>query len=609
MSPAAGCAAALACSVLICLMQLYIQQGSLFEALKVYLQQPLLFALNGFPVVCLLAAGWMISGSLFGSAAFSALLFGALSYANLLKIEGREDPVVPADITLLREAMDAVADYSLNMHWGKLAALAALIAVFIALAVFVRSPKLRPASRIAALLAIALGFSASLPLAYSKEGLYNSFKVPYRYNIAEVFNTLGFNYCFLYNLGLYRADAPEGFSKAEFAQLDAAGQAAGRIPAFRPDVYIVMCEAFTDLADEPCFAYTEEDSPLRAYHEAVSKNAVSGHMLVANYGAGTANTEFDVLTGMQTNLVGDTSSFRLVHRNTKSLASVFAGAGYSSFFMHPGESWFYNRNSVYKYFGISDQTFKEAFDESDYKGVMISDAAFLDELKQDIESRAADAPLFAYTVTIENHQAYNYGKLGIDTPYAPLADGIELSQAAADSISTYMEGVKDGSEMLLEFCEYLDTLDRPSMVVFFGDHRPNLGTAPAELGLDYNSFTSLENTVETFKVPFMIRVNEAYINEHSSFNSDIRSLALTAYDGKPLICANYLGSVILELIGFEGRDAFFDELMSLRRELPVIKSLQSCYMTADGTLTAGLDARLKDRLAFIHRWMYYRLKY
>lgn len=600
-------AAALACSAVICLMQLYIQQGSLFAALEVYLQQPLLFILNGFPVVCLVAAGWLIGGSVFGSAAFSALLFGALSYANLLKIEGREDPVVPSDITLLREAADAVADYSLNMHWEKLAALAALIALFAVLAVFVKSAGLKPAARIAGVLVIALGFGASIPLVYSKEGLYNGFKVPYRYNIAEVFNTLGFNYCFLYNLGLYKVDAPDGFDRAEFAALDDAGEKG--VPQFRPDVYIVMCEAFTDLAEEPCFAYSEEDSPLRAYHEAVSKNALSGHMLVANYGAGTANTEFDVLTGMQTNLVGDTSSFRLIHKSTKSLYSVFADAGYYSFFMHPGESWFYNRNSVYKYFGVSDQTFKEAFDESDYKGVMISDAAFLDELESDIEARAGRAPLFAYTVTIENHQAYNYGKLGVETTYAPLADGIELSQAAADSISTYMEGVKDGSEMLLEFCEYLDTLDRPSVVVFFGDHRPNLGTAPAELGLDYNSFTSLENTVETFKVPFMIRVNEAYINERPSFNDDIRSLGLAEYEGRPLICANYLGSVVLELIGFKGRDAFFDELMTLRRELPVIKSLQSCYMTADGSLTDSLDGGLQASLDRIHRWMYYRLKY
>ncbi len=610
MNWALSCGAALLSSVIICLLQLYIQQGSMFAALKVYCEQPLLFILNGFPVVAVVALGWMACGSVFASASFSALLFGLLSYANLLKIEGREDPVVPSDITLLREAADAVADYSLNMHWEKVAALVLVVIVFALLAVKIRSASLKPAVRIIAALVVALGFTASLKVAYSKEGIYNNFKVPYRYNIAEVFNTLGFNYCFLYNLGLYKVDAPEGFDKAEIAALEASLQVPAQEPGFRPDVIIIMCEAFTDMADEPCFAYSEADSPLRAYHEACAKNALSGHMLVANYGAGTANTEFDVLTGMQTNMVGDTSSFRLIHRSTKSLASVFADAGYYDFFMHPGESWFYNRNSVYKYLGMSDQTFKEAFDESDYKGQMISDAAFLDELKADMEQRADKAPLFAYTVTIENHQSYWYGKLGVDTPYAPLAEGLEISQASADSISTYMEGVKDSSEMLLDFCEYMDGLERPTMVIFFGDHRPNLGQAPAELGLNYNDFSSLENTVETFKVPFMIRVNDAYVQARgTAFEDDAAALELAEYDGSPLICANYLPSVILELIGFGGRDPFFDHLMSLRRELPVIKTLQDCYLTKEKGLTDSLDKELQDTLELTHRWMYYRLKY
>ncbi len=612
MGWALSCAAVLACSAAVCVMQLVIQQGGALGLLKGYMQQPLLFVLNGFPVVAVMTLGWMACGNVFYSAAFSTFVFGAASYANLLKIEGREDPLVPSDITLLREAASAVAEYSLDMHWWKLALAALLLAVFVFLGTRVKSASLKPVVRVTAALVVVLGFGASLKVAYSRESLYNNFKVPYRYNIAEVFNTLGFNYCFLYNLGLYKVDAPQGFDKAEIAALEKS-ELPG-VPEFRPDVIIIMCEAFTDLADEACFTYTEEENPLKAYHEAVSRNAVSGHLLVPNYGAGTANTEFDVLTGMQTNMVGNTSSFRLIHKSTKSLASVFADAGYYDFFMHPGESWFYNRNSVYKYLGIDDQTFKDAFDESDYKGQMISDAAFLDELRKELADRADRAPLFAYTVTIENHQSYWYGKLGVDTPYAPLADGLELGGASADSISTYMEGVKDSSEMLLNFCNYMDTLERPTLVVFFGDHRPNLGSAPAELGLNYNDFTTLENTVDSFSVPFMIRANDAYVKARgTSFEDDAARLGLYGAGGAgsaddPLITANYLPSVILELIGFEGRDPFFDRLMELRREVPVIKALQSCYLTSGG-LTGSVSSELSAKIDLIHRWMYYRLKY
>ena len=62
--------------------------------------------------------------------------------------------------------------------------------------------------------------------------------------------------------------------------------------------------------------------------------------------------------------------------------------------MHPGQNWFYNRESVYTYLGISDQVFQDAFDPSDYLGEWVSDEAFLRVLEQSLEERQGGyAPL------------------------------------------------------------------------------------------------------------------------------------------------------------------------------------------------------------------------
>lgn len=590
----------------ITLVCVWIQPGSFLDTMRAFYHQPLLIALNWFPVIVFTAILYSLIGNLFFSGAVSGGVMAVMSYVNLLKIEGREDPFVPSDILLIREAMNAAGEYQLDLHWEKLLLIAALIAAAIVLGIFIKSPKPRRwlVRAVCIVLCIAL-FACAVRFVYTDKKLYESFKVPYAYNIPSVFNTLGFNYCFWYNYNLYPVDKPDGYSRAEVEGWDQTASAAE--PEVRPNVIMIMCEAFSDLSAEPMFLYSEDENPLAGFRQVASSDrAVSGHIVVSNYGAGTANTEFDVLTGMQTNMIGEgtTSSFRVVRRPTRSVPSLLKDAGYNTFFMHPGQSWFYNRMSVYNYLGISDQVFVEAFDESDYKGTMISDAAFLDELKRDLDERMAgsDAPLFTYSVTIQNHQAYGYGKYDEKPDPVPLS--VSVSDSAMEQLSVYMEGVRDSSAMLAALTEYLDSLDEPTVLVFFGDHRPNLGTACTELGLRYNLNETPEETIDTYSVPYVIWSNEAYA---SAVDLPARYAALELPENGR-ISDNYLGAMVLQLIGYTGQSAFFDELNALRSELPVLREREASYCLADGTYTDTLTPELEAAVSRLHKWTYYLLK-
>lgn len=592
----------------ITLFCVYLQPGSFVEALRTFYHQPRLIPLNWFPALVFTAITYFLTKNVFYGGAISGGVMALMSYVNLLKIEGREDPFVPSDIFLLREALNAVGEYQLYMHWGKVIAIAALIALAVVIGYFVKTPAPRLPWRLGfAALTLAV-FIGAVQFVYRDKELYESFTVPYAYNIPSVFNTLGFNYCFLYNYDLYPVDRPDGFSRAEVEGWIEDGEAEAAEPEVQPNVIMVMCEAFSDLSEEDVFLYSEEDDPLRAYKlVASSERAISGHIVVSNYGAGTANTEFNVLTGMQTNMIGEqtTSSFRVIRRQTASIASALAGQGYNTFFMHPGQSWFYNRTSVYNRLGISDQIFVEAFDETDYKGVMISDAAFLDELEDDLQTRLveSDAPLFAYTVTIQNHQSYNYAKYPERAADVPLAHAV--SDAAMEQLAVYLEGVRDSSEMLLALTEYLDTLDEPTVLVFFGDHRPNLGTATAELGLSFNLNDTPEATVDTYATPYVIWSNQAYADA-VDLSAAYASLSLPE---NGLISDNYLGALVLELIGQTGLDPFLDYLNEMRRTLPVVREREDAYCLADGTFTATLTAEQTALVEKLGKWAYYRLKY
>lgn len=164
----------------ITLVCVWIQPGSFLDTMRAFYHQPLLIALNWFPVIVFTAVLYFLLGNLFFSGAISGGVAAIMSYVNLLKIEGREDPFVPSDILLIREAMNAAGEYQLDLHWEKLLLIAALLAAAIALGIFFKTPKLRrwPVRVLCVVLCIAL-FACAVRFVYTDKDLYSSFKVPY----------------------------------------------------------------------------------------------------------------------------------------------------------------------------------------------------------------------------------------------------------------------------------------------------------------------------------------------------------------------------------------------------------------------------------------------
>ena len=420
-------------------------------------------------------------------------------------------------------------------------------------------------------------------------------------NVPEVFRLCGFPYCFLHNYNLYPVEKPDGYQKTQVETLIDQDAQHYVQPKVQPNILFLMCESYSDLSDADVFAYTEEDNPMHGFHVlADSPRARSGHIAVSNFGAGTANTEFDVLTGIQTNMISPTnaSAFRVVHKAVNALPWDYQQAGYSTLFTHPGNGWFYNRDSVYQFLGMEERIFNENYTQADQKGTMISDDAFADHLISELDARlGGDAPLFAYGVSIQNHQAYTYGKYGFVPEQPPL--NTTISDEAMEPLSVYMEGVRDSTAMLTKLCNYLDTCTEPVLLVFYGDHLPALGQdygVYQELGLPIGMTDTSAHVLETYETPYLIWANEAYAPD-----CDFDALELPE-----TISSSYLGAAVYELTGMCGMDPYFDMLNAVRRSLPVIN--HDVYLDASGyeitRLTSGQEAQIRC----LQWWKYYRLK-
>lgn len=601
MSPACTALALAAGTLLAGGVTLALQQGSLLATLSAFWAEPILFVLNLWPVAALALLFYFLLGNAWYGAGLTTLIWGLLSYINLVKVDARGDPFVPGDILLLTEGMEAVGSYQLNMHWGKLALLLGLSLALILLGTGVKSARPRLVIRLVAALTVVAAFGTTMAFLYPDSELYDRMEGPNRANVPAVYEAFGFPYCFLHNFNLYPVDKPPGYNAQEAASYEDAYREAEAAPETAPNILMVMCEAFTDLPNQAAFTYTGETNPIAAYNR-LAEQTLSGHLVVSNTGAGTANTEFDVLTGMMTNRIGTgtTSAFRVVHRNIDSIPRMLTQAGYRTFFLHPGQNWFYNRESVYSYLGITDQVFQDAFSRSDLVGDWISDAGFLRVLKESLEARQGDTPLFTYAVTIQNHQSYGAGKYGY-VPDPPQTD-IALSDAARTYLSVYFKGLQDSAAMLEELTEYLDSLDAPYLLVFFGDHQPNLGghyLAYRELDPNYGSTDTVEETLQPYTVPYLIWGNAAYRQDH-----DLLAQA-QAWNLPETISSHYLGALTCQLAGYQGHDGYFDFLNALREQLPV--SSVYGYQLSDGSYTDTLPDDLQSLEDIRWKWQYYRL--
>ena len=388
----------------ITLLALWCQPNSFRGLLSGFLRQPLLIVLNALPVGLLLLAAAALLRNVFFGAALVNLAVCALSIANRVKIEVRDEPVFPRDFALLKEVGSALESYDIHYPAAQIAAVVLATAALLALGVFLGC-KPFPVERLRGWGGSLLGAVASLAVltglvltVYASKGLYQSFKVSNAEYVPAVFNDLGFPYAFCHHFTTYLVDRPEGFSRAGAEEWET-----GDRTGLGKDVSVIMVmnEAFSDITDAPAFPYTEENDPLPNLHALRrDPHALSGHVVVPGFAGGTANTEFDVLTGMQTNALSasTTSAMRAVNRNLDSLFRVFGNDGYETAFCHPGDNWFYNRENVYRWFGAEESLFIGDMEAPEYKGRWVTDDYTADLIERAFEK--ARAPLFHFTTTI-----------------------------------------------------------------------------------------------------------------------------------------------------------------------------------------------------------------
>ncbi|MBE6173063.1 MAG: LTA synthase family protein [Enterococcus faecium] len=419
------------------------------------------------------------AGSYLFGLLFYLVSIGILGFANYLKMSYRQEPIYPDDLKMITE-FNLLKDMTGTPIFIGLMLLAILAFGGVVWAI-VRSFKKDRTFQIYRILTLVMtvammGYFSNfnnpnnlLRKAYNQTALW----IPYSQKM-NYYNT-GFIGGFLYNLKVEPMERPEGYSKEKISEITEKYQAIAdkknqTASDEQPNIIYVMSESFSDPSH--LNGVTVTGDPLADYRE-VANQTYSGRMLSQNYGGGTANIEFEALTGLSMALFNGqmtTPYTMLVPKldQLPSLVSTLNAQNYRTTAIHPYNTSMYKREDVYQTLGFDsfisegNMTYTDTIDNNPYISDESAYKEILDLLKDE------ETPQFVHLVTMQTHM-----------PYAGKYSQLDFSATTednngTDTLDNYLQDIAYSSQALKAFTEALKDTPRRTLVVFWGDHLPGI---------------------------------------------------------------------------------------------------------------------------------------
>ena len=547
-------------SLILVIIQSIIQNGIDLAVYWFQLTNPIIILLNFLPIFLLMTFIFCLTNNVWKSFFATALPLTLLLIINYYKSYFLDAPLVFADITQAFEALSIVQNYTLTFSLKIFLICILLLFVLIFLMIRIKSGKKSKEQTITTILLITLITTISYYFVYSNQYIYDNVAIPVNpYYDVGIVNSKGLIYSLISKTELdVTYNEPERYSK-EYAENILNNYTVSNSTTSNPNVIAIMSEAFFDPQDAKNIEFYT--NPLSNYNK-LKKDAYYGNIIVPGFAGSTASTEFEFLTGMNVSTID--SSMPNIYKThltqpTYSIVDLFKSLGYTALAIHPGESWFYNRKNVYNYLGFDSSIFKPDLPKDAPKtNYYINDSVTTELIIENYEKHLETNPdknYFNFTVTIQNHGPYMDYETERD---AILKRPNNISDELYNVLNNYMLGLSDADKMLGDIANYMETLEEPTVLLFFGDHLPFFDSellGYEAIGYDINT-ESLDGLKRKYTTPFLIWGNKAFRTENT----------LIGYAGD--ISSNYLANKLLEYINISS--PFFEFTKMLEKEINII---------------------------------------
>lgn len=454
---------------------------SVLDAWTYMTEKPLVFAYNAAFIFTTTLIVYLFRRRCF-LRVLLAMFWLLLGIVNGVILANRVTPFTGPDLALLTDGMALLEKYL--PAWGVTVALVVLgFFALVLLFLLIKGPrykgKLKYRWNFPLVLAGALAFVGLTQLALEKRVLSNYFG-----NIAFAYEDYGYPYCLAVTIFDTGISCPRDYSEEEIDRIEKTEEELPETETEElPNIIFVQLESFFDPMLVNYLDISED--PIPTFRKLMEEYS-SGYFKVPSVGAGTANTEFETITGMSMHYFGPGEyPYKSILKETtcESAPYVLGELGYSTHAIHNNEANFYSRKSIFPNLGFDTFTSAEYMPEEDDKNPLgwTKDHVLTDEIVKCLDS-TEDQPDYVYTISVQGHGAY---------PEEPMLEDPEITVSGAATEEKnyqweyYVNQIHEMDDFVGELVETLEDYPEDVVLVMYGDHLPTMDLKVEELENKY----------------------------------------------------------------------------------------------------------------------------
>ena len=319
------------------------------------------------------------------------------------------------------------------------------------------------------------------------------------------------------------------------------------------NIIVTFSESFFDvslLEDDITF-----DKEVTPNFNSLKDEGIFINMISPTYGGVSSNVEFQFLTGhtldyFSKSYVPFMSFYKTINsRNKLSLLKELGNNGYYTKVVFGKD--YYLSKKVYENLGVDKYEEKDV--EEEYKGYYTSDEYLMDETIKAFNEKEPGEKIFYMNCTIQSHQTYELDKYD---EYDISIESSTLDESYNELILSYSQGVYDADVQLGRMYEYIQTLDEPTILIFFGDHLPYL----------YNT----ETNDDTLNHLSYFNTGDELLDTYRKYNTQCLILANFDLEGEEnwdYMSSDMILTSVVNKMGLELSD-YYEWLYSIKDVLP-----------------------------------------
>lgn len=445
---------------------------------------PLVFLMNTLLILTPFLLVFFTRRKVFAATVLAVVAL-AMGIANGVLLIFRTTPFTATDLRLVKYAVSLLTTY---LSWWQivLGAVAAVLAVVFCVMIWRKAPvdaepvRLTESACVAAVAMTVIWGALNLSIMTGMVELRFG-------NIGQAFQDYGFAYCFAnsaFNTGIPKPDEYDSEVVAEIEKVELVPEDTYVIKEQKePNIIMLQLESFFDPMLWENSPVKEDPIPFFRY---LKRAYPSGYLNVPSVGAGTANTEFECITGMNLDFFGPGEyPYKTVLQKTvcESMAFNMKALGYRTHAIHNNEATFYDRHKVFSQLGF--ETFTPIEYMYNYKRNPTGwcrDGVLVEEINKALD--ASPSPDFIYAISVQGHGKY-------------------------PSFEYYCEQIHEMDEFLRELTVSLNRRKEPTVLVMYGDHLPGFEWTAEEM--KNGSLFQTEYVIwNNFGIPYEKRDVEAY---------------------------------------------------------------------------------------------------